>query len=705
MRRKPKTADAIVPRGLHAGFPSFAGAFAALTTLLCLAASGVGGRALWTDEILRIQGQRMSIEALLHFEHLRAFCTQTPAAYLLMRPWQKLLGMETGGFVLSAICGGLATWAVLYALFRILGHRPHPLAALLIATNPLLLYYASELAFYSLWTAAAAAVLAVLATRESASSVKAPSAASPRERRATILRAVALATGGAAFVAFHFAGLFVWMGLSAGVLLVAGRAQGWRAALRRVPALAIPALVNLPMYIGASRAPEHIGSKSLQWQQLSTLPAALGTYVAEVGPSLTGGGWLGVAACAFGGWALWRRGGALGRRMLGIALAFAGSVVLFLAYSHLRDYMPHVARYWAYGVAPATFVLGFGVHSLLEPEPASPRRRLSRATGLGVGAALLAANALVAATLVMADGRPHPHKLLQRYLATLPAGRQVVSSNFYENRFLGGYYPIPNGGRMLSPCAWEEGAEARVQGLRAIWALAPEAVAFVPDPERADEFRQAGAPSLEHGFGYEWPRLLRWTLDLGLYPERGFPRAAVPALRHDTRERLAARADADGKALVTPDPGWRVVQFRAPPQGTMRFALLAPQEAGGRATLALYIPPVEAPAGGWQLEAVVAAYGATRLAVEVNGKPLAGASPQLPATRARSVYLPQRQMIEGLPRPEHLLAAGMQFAVELQPATLRIPLGNLASGWSTVTLGARQDVPWLLLSHACAPMP
>ena len=64
--------------------------FALITLLLCVQSSGIAGRALWCDEILRINGQGMSVAQLMRFEHLKTFCTQTTAAYLFMRPWQLL---------------------------------------------------------------------------------------------------------------------------------------------------------------------------------------------------------------------------------------------------------------------------------------------------------------------------------------------------------------------------------------------------------------------------------------------------------------------------------------------------------------------------------------------------------------------------------------------------------------------------------------
>ena len=74
--------------------------FALITLLLCVLAGGIAGRALWCDEILRINGQSMSVAQLMRFEHLKTFCTQTTAGYLFMRPWQLLFVL----FVLFASC-------------------------------------------------------------------------------------------------------------------------------------------------------------------------------------------------------------------------------------------------------------------------------------------------------------------------------------------------------------------------------------------------------------------------------------------------------------------------------------------------------------------------------------------------------------------------------------------------------------------------
>ena len=104
--------------------PALAGV---LTFLLALAGSVVGGRALWTDEILRILGQRLSVADLLAYEHLKTFCTQTPSAYLFMRPWQSLCGMETGGALLPALAGAVTVCAILFALRQVLGRSGYRL--------------------------------------------------------------------------------------------------------------------------------------------------------------------------------------------------------------------------------------------------------------------------------------------------------------------------------------------------------------------------------------------------------------------------------------------------------------------------------------------------------------------------------------------------------------------------------------------------
>jgi hypothetical protein len=620
-----------------------------------------------------------------------------------MRPWQKLLGMETGGFVLSALCGAVVTAAVLLTVRRILDRRPHGLAALLVATNPLLIYYGSELAFYSLWAAAGAVAFALLTEQCYEGGNGAPP--QPRTLAAT-LRTVALVAAGTAFIAFHFAGLFVWIGVAAAVLAIALRTGGWRLCLRRLPALAVPALLNLPMYIGASRAPEHLGTKTMQLTHMGAMLRDVGTYVVGLVPMLTGGWWFGIALFLVGASAL-LRGGAPRRRILALSVAMTASVILFLSYSHLRDYMPRVSRYWVYAVAPMLTVLAVGLQRLLTIDTARgannarfPWRGWSgRAAGWTLGLAVLAGNAIAVGALLQEEGRPHPYARLQRYLGSLPAARHVVSPNFYENRFFGGYYPIPNGGRLLSPCAWEEGRDARVRGLRDIWALAPNAVAYVTDSDRAAEFKDAGVVQLDDGFQHRWPRLLRLAWEWGLYPEPQPARPVAPGLFHETRASLAAAAQTAGKPVVVPEPGWTLVQFRTP-QNAMRFALLAGEDAS-ELELVVYVPSSAALDGNHQLELVMASYRATRLGVNVNGRAVPGTSPQLPATRARSQYLPQRQTFEGLPKPEHLLAAGMQFAVELQPATVGIALGDLPAGWSIVRLSAAQRTPWLLLSHAC----
>jgi len=111
-----------------------------------------------------------------------------------------------------------------------------------------------------------------------------------------------------------------------------------------------------------------------------------------------------------------------------VAFASIAAIPPFLAYSHLREYMPVVARYWVCAPAPALALVGAGAHLI----SAEIRRLPLRVVGWALAAAVLMANALVAVALIDADGRPQPYRLMRQYMAGRPPVRNLVFPNHYE---------------------------------------------------------------------------------------------------------------------------------------------------------------------------------------------------------------------------------------------------------------------------------
>lgn len=660
-----------------------AAGFALVTLLLCVLASGITGRALWCDEILRINGQSLSVAQLMRFEHLKTFCTQTTAGYLFMRPWQLLFGMETGGFIVSALAGGVITFSALVSISLLIGwRRLHPLVALLVATNPLLIYYGSELAFYGMWAAAAAIVFALHVRML---------LLGDGERRVCRGLSAVLLLAGMAVVAFHFAGIFVWSFTAAVVLACIWQAAGLRKALAFVPVYGVPVLVNLPMYIGSMRAPEHIGTTVLQLDRLGSVIPALWNYVHRLFPVLTGGRVFGVVLGVVGAVALLRMS-VKGRRVFVVTLASIVAVLPFLAYSHFREYMPAVARYWVCALAPTLTLVGFGAQVLL----VEVRRFSFRIVGWVIAGLVVCGNALVAVALIDADGRPHPYRLMQQYVAGLPPVRNVVFPNHYDSRFFGGYYEVPNNGRAMFPSIWEEGEEARVKGLKAIWRLVPDAVCYANDREAASELKQAGIVPSRRGFVWRPSRLQLAVDKLKLHPEPPLDAGKPFYLLHETKDSLAEGAERDGRPVVVPSPGWMLVNFRDV-RGAMQFGLIAqgPSYPG----LQVYMPKSADSAGAWRLGIDLFSYMSLSVQGELDGRPLDGFRLVRKAA-GESYFIPQKQSFAGLPNPDHWVRMGHQFVVAASPELLTLMLGDLAPGWHDISFDAgTKVVPIVLTGH------
>ena len=530
-----------------------------------LLASSTGGRSLWCDEILRIFGQRYTLAELFAFKHLHDFCTQTPTGYLFMRPFQLLFGYETGGNLVSALAAAVIVFCTLGLIRRLSdGRQPGALVSAVVALNPLLLYYGSELAFYEMWAAAFAAAFSLSISLDDAVSA-----------RGFWCRAVLFVLAGSLFVTFHFAGLFVWFGFAAAYWFAHGGWKGGRYAVRRGILLAIPAVLNLPMYLGAQGKAIHLGTQEVEWSRLAELPGQLAGYICTLFPSFAGGWLLGVAVFAFGLCSLLRRRDK--RRSGVIALASILSVVLFLSYSGLHAYIPQVARYWIFALTPALLVTGVGLVRLTARFPR---------VGLAAGVALVLADVAAVSVLLQAEGRNHPYRKFQ---AALPPGAPaVVYVNHYETRFLGGYYQLPDACRPAFPAYWEQGEKCRAAGLVLLHALMPTAPVFTQDSAQFGMAARVGWTTRNVITARE-PTAFPLTQLMRLSPEPENASATGVRLIVPTEADISDEAERTGRPAYAPGTGWRygAVPSRDADKPFVPFLSLV---KGETAALRVYVP-------------------------------------------------------------------------------------------------------------------
>lgn len=533
--------------------------------VLSLLSSSTGGRALWCDEILRINGQHYTVEQLFAFKHLHDFCTQTPTGYLFMRPFQLLLGYEFGGNLVAALSAATITACVIIALRRFAdGGRVNPLACAVVALNPLLLYYGSELSFYGMFAAAFAVAFVFALALDDETGF-----------RGQVIRVVGLAVSGAFFITFHFAGMFVWAGFAVAVVIDRLCRTGFRPAFNRALLMFVPMAVNIPMYLGAEGKAVHLGTQQVAWSKLPGLPWHLWHYLYSLFPSFTGGWIVGVALFAFGAYVLFRAAGT--RRVIVLSVASVFSILFFLAYSGLHDYVPPVARYWVYALAPALLVTAVAVDRLCS---------WKRWLGIVAAAMVIIANLTADSVLFFAEGRNCPYGEFLRAVPDNVPG--VVYVNHYETRFFGKYYPLPNGMTPTIPSYWEQGEKTRLQGLKMINRLAPSCPVYIQDDAQELMAREAGWLEGDR-IDAKMPFAFPIAKALHLNPEPA--NATVPAHRMfvPRDSDLVAAADSDGKPLFLPGNGWRLASM-PPKKADQPCTPVLMLAAGKSAELKVYVP-------------------------------------------------------------------------------------------------------------------
>ncbi|MBM4147880.1 MAG: hypothetical protein FJ224_02385 [Lentisphaerae bacterium] len=653
---------------------------AAVAAHFCLAlyAGHLNGRALWCDEILRVWAQQMSLRDLLRCEHIRQFCTQSPMAYFVQRPFVSAFGREAGGIAASAAFGAALLAVAACVARRRLGPTAGWLALLLGGTQPLLLYYSSELALYIIWAAASGGAFAFVSEAME----------DPGRRRGFLFNlGAALCVFG--MVSFHFSGVFVWMALAAAwaVALAPPAFPGmWRGWARWALVMAPPMALAAPVYAKAQAVQSHLGSREIDW---ALLPAAMRDalwYLSDNLHVLAGGDparvGLALLLAGFGIYA-WAGTGRARRGRLAWLTAALLAVALFRMYTRLRGTGPPVISYHLYAWAPVIVAQSAAAAWLFSPR----RRGWVRVAGAVALACLVSSNAFSLYVVARAPGRSHPYKAIGAAVADLGENRVVVSPNQYVTRFLGTYYSVPRGGIVTYPCYWEEGEEERIGGMRRIWGLVPDAVAFISHRTLWNEFDKAGvyAPTVR---SFEYPVCQRIGFAFLGYTSRFVP-GEESFIAYATRRDLEIRAASTGAPVSLPVPP---------------FALALQRDANAAASPLLvgetFVFDVFAPAAGSHILSVdIFAYGSKRILVSVPPAPTMVLDLPSGSGLSFQVGVPNPVWKPGVPPPEYLLADSLGFVLDLKLGRIEIPFQADKPGWRRVTIRASQAGPMLLVGH------
>ncbi len=225
---------------------------------------GLGAQSLWYDEWLTTQAVDGGLGHLLR--HVADREGITPTYFLVMWPWVRVFGDgEVALRALSALAG-IATVPVAYAAALALdqSRRVARVAAVLVAVNPLLVWYSQEARPYSLLALAACCSLLALG----------------HARHGGRAGLVAWAVAAAALVSLHYFGVFL-VAAEAAALLVALRPRWRPVALALIPSTVV-ALLLVPFAVR-----QHSHGVNRNWIAGFSLPvrAEEAAEGALVGPS------------------------------------------------------------------------------------------------------------------------------------------------------------------------------------------------------------------------------------------------------------------------------------------------------------------------------------------------------------------------------------------------------------------------------------
>ncbi|MDX6664100.1 MAG: mannosyltransferase [Solirubrobacteraceae bacterium] len=372
------------------------GADATLLAIVVLGAAlrvwGLTRQGVWYDESVTAWLMRgtpgQMLATLPHSE------STPPLYYLLAWGWTHVFGDSAAGLRSLSCLAGIAAVPVSYLAARAMtSTRAARWTALIVAVNPLLVWYSQEARAYSLLVLGAG--LSLWAT----AAVRA--IPGPRRLALWVLAATVV-------VATHYFGLFLVIGEAALVLSSGGVAQRWRAGAVAVVAACSAGLLSL----AATQRTRHYYFLDIPLSH--RVQGVAHDFLVGFSPPATrlpAAAALGAAGVALGA-LVWRRRSQPGTTAPALALAGALGIPLALALAGL-DYVN--SRNVIAAVVPLAILLGAGLGTL-------PRR-----LGLGAGVVLAAVSVWTTASLAGDPGaqRP-PWQRVATALGSLPRTAAIV---------------------------------------------------------------------------------------------------------------------------------------------------------------------------------------------------------------------------------------------------------------------------------------
>lgn len=540
--------------------------WAFLSFVLSLCSSSLLGRSLWCDEIIRISAQKnYTIAQLFAGDALKAFDSQSPIGYLILRPIQALLGIELGGFLVAALAAAVVVYFVLKTLDLLLGGERHWLVGAVVALNPIVIWFGSDLWMYEMFAAAFSWWLYESVTWDDAA-----------DGRRWTLSAVSMVVSGYLTVALHFSGAFIFAVTGLAVFVCEWKRHGFRSALRIGSLMAASLAANIPMYLAAQNAAAHLVKNMFDFDAIGRIFRFLWGYVSTFATSLTGGGWLGVVLLTVGLMLL------VIRRKYRIAILFATSILAELVYQFyisLRGYSFPAVRFWVYAATPSMVLVGFGISCLMK----------KLVVGSALGGVVLALNVIGVLNLLTMDGRTAPYKMYADMVNGLRCTHALICPNHYDTRFFNiTEYLKPSGSHCLFPSYWEQGEPVRIQGLRLIRSVSPLSPLFLNDSSQLEWVRKAGYSSTNLILEARSP-FFGWAKALRVFPEVHTANWGLSSMMMPTESELLGESEAGKTPVFVPGENWRLASI--PPKKADQPCTPVLMLAEGKcAELKVYVP-------------------------------------------------------------------------------------------------------------------
>lgn len=540
--------------------------WALVAFVLSLCSSTLLGRSLWCDEIIRISAQKnYTIAQLFAGDALKAFDSQSPIGYLILRPVQAVLGIEPGGFLVAALAAAVVVYFTLKTLDLLLGGERHWLVCAVVALNPIVIWFGSDLWMYEMFAAAFSWWLYELATWDDAA-----------EGRRWALSAVSMVISGYFTVALHFSGAFIFAVTGLAMFVCEWKRHGFRPAFRIGSLMAVSLAANIPMYLAAQNAAGHLVKNTFDFAAVSRIFKFIWGYVSTFSTSLTGGGWIGVVLMLVGLILL-----AIRRKYL-IAILLITSIfseLVYQFYISLRGYSFPAVRFWVYAAAPAMVLVGLGISSLMK----------RRVVGYVLGGVVLAMNVIGVLNLLTMDGRTVPYKMYADIINGMRNPQALICPNHYDTRFFNiTEYLKPSGSHCLFPSYWEQGGPVRIHGLRLLRSISPLSPLFLNDSSQLEWVRKAGYSSTNLILEVRSPFFV-WAKALRVFPEVHTANGELSSMMMPTESELLGESEAGKTPVFVPGETWRLVSM-PPKKADQPFTPVLMLAAGKSAELKVYVP-------------------------------------------------------------------------------------------------------------------